>query len=177
MFNWYLVTHNLHAFQLVTSKISALGVETFAPIKVTLKKRADCNSVRTVETQLFPGYIFVRLDPEKVHTSAISDIPGIKEFVRFGANICTVSDSLIEALKASLLLRADKKVAQLECRNVPPSVMAALEAIALIKCKDARQIAFFELLKNESKNLNSCDYKASRIVSVLERPFVNELIS
>lgn len=62
MLRWYLITHNLHAFQMVTSRASALGVETFAPSKIKVTRRADCNGVRTTQTQLFPGYLFIRLD-------------------------------------------------------------------------------------------------------------------
>jgi transcriptional antiterminator RfaH len=176
MFSWYVITHNLHAFQLVTCKIRALGVEIFSPSKIKVTKRADCSGVRTSETPLFPGYLFVRLDPELVHTTAISDIPGVKDFVRFGGDICIVSDSLIEALKKSLLLRVDQKVSQIEYRNVTPAVVAALESISVMKSKDARQVAFFELIKKESTTLLNSNPKSSRIVSVIERPFVNELI-
>lgn len=176
MFKWYLITHNLHAFLLVTGKIKALGLEVFAPTKIKVTRRADCSGVRTTETQLFPGYLFVRLDPELVHTSAISDLPGVKEFVRFGGEICTVSNSLIDALKHALLLRTDQKVTQLEFRNVSPEVVASLEFIATIKCTLARQAAFFELLQNDRNIIKSNSNKYSRVVSVLERPYVNDLI-
>jgi len=141
-----------------------------------VKKRRDCNAVRIMETQLFPGYLFVRLDPEQVHPSAISDIPGVKEFVRFGGDICTVSNALIEALKQSLLLRTDRKVTSLECRNVSPDVLAALSEIALMKSKLERQTQLFALLQNDSQLINMGSRPYSRIASVTEKPQVNEKV-
>lgn len=176
MFRWYLITHNLHAFQLVTSKIKLLGVEIFSPTKLEVKKRRDCNAVRITETQLFPGYLFVRLDPDIVHTSAISDIPGVKEFVRFGGNISTVSNSLIEALKQSLLLHTDRKVTSLECRNVPPSVLNSLSAIALMKSKLERQTALFALLQNDAQLVTDGNRPYSRIATLIEKPQVTETV-
>lgn len=155
MFKWFLVTHNLHSFQMVTRELRALDVEFYSPVKMKVTKRADCNAVRTTETQLFPGYLFVRLNPELIHTSTISAIPGIREFVRFGGDICTVSNSLIEALKLSLLLRVDHKIIQIEFRNASPETVANFEKIALIKCTLARQAAFFEFLLNDKQLLKS----------------------
>lgn len=174
MSRWYLITHNFHAFQMVTTKIKMLGVEIYSPTKMEVKKRRDCNAVRVTETQLFPGYLFVRLDPEVVHPSAISDIPGVKEFVRFGGDICTVSNSMIEALKQSLLLKTDRNVINLECRNVSPDVMSALCAIALLKSKLERQTALFSLLQNDSQLVSNGARQNSRIISVTETPQVNE---
>lgn len=176
MFRWLLITHNLHAFQLVTTKIKQLGVEIYAPTKVEVKKRRDCNAVRHTETQLFPGYLFVRLNPEQVHTSVISDIPGVKEFVRFGGEISSVSNALIEALKQSLLLRTDQKVTSLECRNVSPEVLRALGEIALMKSKVERQTALFSLLQSDSQLISMGNRPYSRIASVVEKPQVNEKI-
>lgn len=176
MFRWYLITHNLHAFQLVTGKIKGLGVEIFSPTKMEVKKRRDCNAVRITETQLFPGYLFVRLDPDLVHTSEISDIPGVKEFVRFGGKISTVSNSLIEALKQSLLLHTDRKVTSLECRNVSQSVLNSLSAIAVMKSKLERQTALFALLQNDAQLIRMGNRPYSRISSVIEKPHVNETV-
>ncbi|MEA9996507.1 transcription termination/antitermination NusG family protein [Pseudomonas sp. AA4] len=176
MFRWHLITHNFHAFQMVTEKIKLLGVEVFAPTKIEVKKRRDCNAVRYMETQLFPGYLFVRLDPEQVHPSKISDIPGVKEFVRFGGEICSVSNSLIEALRESLLLQVDQKVTSLECRNVSSDVLRTLSVIALMKSKLERQTALFALLQNDSQLIHMGSQPYSRIGSVIEKPQVNELL-
>ena len=150
MLQWFVITHNLHALQLVTSRIAGLEVEIYSPSKIELKKRKDCNASRAKETQLFPGYLFLRFDPEVVHTTTISELPGVQDFVRTGGKVATVSNGLIESLKESLLLRTDRKVTSLECRNVPPSTMAGLEYIAGISSKQERQAAFLALLQEDS---------------------------
>lgn len=176
MFRWHLITHNLHAFQTVTTKIKLLGVEVYAPTLIQSKKRRDCNAVRYTETQLFPGYLFVRIDPEQVHTSVIADIPGVKEFVRFGGAISTVSNSLIESLKHSMLLQADPKVVTLESRNVSPYVLQQLSAIVLIKDLVARRAALFTLLQSDSllNDTSGRAYSQLRVATVVEKPHVDE---
>lgn len=175
MFRWHLITHKLHDFEMVTRKIRLLGVEIYAPSKITVKKRRDCpNATRSTKSQLFPGYIFVRIDPEQVHFSQISDIPGVKEFVRFGGDICTVSTAMIEAVKESLLLRTDKKVQSLECRNVSPDVLTALSEIALMKSQLERQTALFALLQTDTQLIVMGSRPYSRIISITDKPPVNE---
>ncbi|WP_225776521.1 transcription termination/antitermination NusG family protein [Pseudomonas sp. Marseille-Q5115] len=176
MSRWYLITHNPKAAQLLVHRIRALGAEVFSPTKLKVTKRADCNGVRTSETQLFPGYLFVRLDPEMVHTSAVLQLSGVNEFVSFGGVLATISDSLIEAIKGSLLVRTDKKIAKIEHRNVSPELLARLEAITLIKSVPDRQVALFEILQKEKSLLNRLP-ASSQIYSAIEQPFVNDLIS
>ncbi|WP_426102999.1 transcription termination/antitermination NusG family protein [Pseudomonas sp. PSPC3-3] len=165
MQSWYLITHNLHGFQIVTTRLEALGVEIYSPTMTEISKRQDCKAVRVKQKQLFPGYLFLRFDPEDIHTTTISDVPGVKGFVRFGPTICTAPDTLIEALKQSLLLKADKALSNIECRNVTPDVADALRSITRMKDQLERQTAFFALLQKESGLLNMASLPYSRISS------------
>lgn len=108
MRNWYLMTHNRNALEWVTSKVEALDVELYAPTRTELRRRVDRPSQRKTTRQLFPGYLFLRFDPEVVHTTTITDIAGVQGFVRFGGAPYVISDSVIETLKETLLLRTDK---------------------------------------------------------------------
>lgn len=163
MRNWFLITHNLHAFQLVTGKLGALGVEVYSAQRIEIIKRTDRNTPRATKKQLFPGYLFIRFCLEDVHTSAISDIPGVKGFVRFGNEICRVSDSVIETLKGSALLSADSSVSVLECSNIPPEVVADLVLITRMNSSVERQAALLSLL--QQKRLHA--HPASRICSTI----------
>lgn len=163
MRNWFLITHNLHAFQLVAGRLEALGVEVYSVQRTEVIKRTDRNTSRYVQKQLFPGYLFISFDPEEVHTSTIADLPGVKGFVRFGNEICRVRDSVIEVLKASVLLRANESVSELECRNLPPEVMTALVDITLLKTVMERQVALLSLL--QQARLHS--HPSARICSTL----------
>lgn len=165
MKGWYLITHNLHGFQVVTSKISALDVEIYSPTKIEIKRRLDCKGTRVTEKQLFPGYLFLRFDPEAVHTTTISDIPGVKGFVRFGTKISMVSDSLIEALKQSLLLKSDQALLNVECRNVSSETVASLHSITKMRSQPERQAALFKLLEQDAQILRMSSRPYSRICS------------
>lgn len=153
MQGWFLITHNFHGFQLVTEKLKALGVEVYSPTRCEVKKRRDCNAVRITEKQLFPGYLFLRFDFEQVHTTTISDLPGVKGFVRFGNIPAIVSDAIIEDLKQSLLLLPNQAVTCLELRNLPPDMQGAWSAIVEIKSELQRQAALFSLLQKDHERL------------------------
>ncbi|MDN4500150.1 transcription termination/antitermination NusG family protein [Pseudomonas mosselii] len=175
MLQWFVITHNLHALQLVKARIAGLGaVEIYSPEKVELKKRRDCNGVRPKVTPMFPGYLFLRFDPEVVHTTTISDIPGVQDFVRTGVTISTVRNGVVEALKQSLLLRADRKVISLECKNVPAATLATIESIVVMKSLQERQVALFALLQNDAQLHSSAVRNCGRIYSVTEKVPVNE---
>ncbi|WP_324729588.1 transcription termination/antitermination NusG family protein [Pseudomonas chlororaphis] len=167
MQSWYLITHNLHSFQTVASKLGALGVEIYSPTKIEVQPRKDCKGTRVVEKQLFPGYLFLRFDHEVVHTTAVSDVQGVKGFVRFGNNICTVSDSLIEAMKQSThaerkgmwLLKAYKSVRSVECRHISADMVELLQSISKLKSPLERQVALYALME-----------KDAQLIKLLSRP-------
>jgi transcriptional antiterminator RfaH len=52
-----------------------LNIESFVPTEVKISRRRDCNGCRTTEKPLFPGYIFLRFDPEEIHTTTFTEIP------------------------------------------------------------------------------------------------------
>lgn len=150
MKGWYLITHNLHGFQVVTSKIGLLGVEIYSPTLIEVTQRRDCRGVRRAEKQLFPGYLFLRFDPEQVHTTTIADVPGVKGFVRFGDQIGMVSDGVIEGLKRSTQVLVDRPLRAVECSNVSQETLESISAIVKMRSRDDRQVAFFALLENDS---------------------------
>lgn len=156
MLQWFVITHNLQQFQLVTSRMAGLGgVEVYSPSRIEFKQRKDCKGLRPKEVQLFPGYLFLRFDPEVIHTSIIGDSPGVRDFVRFGDKISTVSNALVESLKQSLLFKADSKVTNLESRNVAAKTKISLESIALMTSKAERQAAFYALLREDAMRQNA----------------------
>ncbi|WP_449124718.1 transcription termination/antitermination NusG family protein [Pseudomonas viridiflava] len=152
MKSWFLTMHCLKGkhLEVVVRRLADLGVEAYLPTSVSMKKRLDCSSFRIVEKQMFPGYMFLRFDPEQVHTTTISDFRGMKGFVRFGTTLAQPSNTLIEALKQSLLLRMDKNVNCIEFRNLPEDVQASLVEIAAITSTLNREIALLKLLQKLS---------------------------
>lgn len=165
MKSWYVITHNLHCYQLVTIKLSHLGVEVYSPTLVEVKQRKDCKGTRIVEKQLFPGYLFLSFDHDQVHTTTISDIPGVKDFVRTGVQIASVSENLIEALKQSVLLSANRSANFVECRNVSPETMEALRLVTQMRSQAERQAALFAVLEEDAEIRKRMGQPFSRITS------------
>jgi transcriptional antiterminator RfaH len=160
MRSWYLVMHNLDGPRLARaqSRLDNLGVEVYSPIHTELKKRKDCNAFRPVEKPLFPGYMFLNFDPEEIHTTTIADMHGMKGFVRFGTKLAQPSDTLIAALRQSLLLRIDKGVSCLEFRNLPEKIRNELYEIAELPTRVGREVALLCLLQKMTVVVDNLSY-------------------
>jgi len=149
MKSWFLIMHSLDGARLerARARLDALGVEIYTPVHVELKKRKDCNAFRPTEKALFPGYMFLKFDPEETHTTTIADMHGMKGFVRFGTKLAKPTDVLIAALRQALLLRIDKGVECIEFRNLPESVQKDLFEIAELPTRIRREVALLCLLQ------------------------------
>lgn len=51
-----------------------------------------------IDEPLFPNYLFIELDPERVHTTTISSTRGVSHFIRFGKLPVQIPFSLIKSL-------------------------------------------------------------------------------
>jgi transcriptional antiterminator RfaH len=151
MKKWFVLTYNSIDFDKVNRRINELGVVIYSPEVVEIKKRSDCNSCRIVSKRLFPGYLFVHLDPEITHTTTISTVPGAKGFVRFGGEPAVVDESIIEALKEAIFLISNDRLDTLECRNVPVEIIETLKYITELRSIVERQAAFLSLLQKSNK--------------------------
>lgn len=149
MRSWYLFRYKVNLYQRLIDELAALDVEFFAPTYVELRPRNDRPSFRKKEMLLFPGYLFLRFDPEVVHTTTISEIPGGAGFVTFGTGPCTVPDSLIVGLRHALLLRTDSTVRSIEFRNTPNALVEQLHSIVKIPNVNMRRQALHEALEQQ----------------------------
>jgi len=48
---------------------------------------------------LFPNYLFIEFDPERIHTTTISATRGVSHFVRFGNLPVTITPDVIDELR------------------------------------------------------------------------------
>lgn len=53
----------------------------------------------TVSEPLFPNYLFIEFDPERIHTTTISATRGVSHFVRFGSLPVTIAPEVINELR------------------------------------------------------------------------------
>lgn len=71
------------------------GYETFLPMYVSRRRWTD--RIRSVETALFPGYVFCRLSD--LSPGPALTTPGVMHFVGFGPTPAPVEDSEIAAIE------------------------------------------------------------------------------
>lgn len=107
MKNWYLAQCQNKSFDRVLRWVSNLDVECYFPLETRITRRKDCGGSRLSQKPLLPGYLFACFDPEVIHPTKITDLPGVHSFVRFGDTPCIVRDEVINALKCVRVLRID----------------------------------------------------------------------
>lgn len=152
MSKWVVLTHKANAFQWVTSRLAERGIEMYSPTLVELRKRSDQPTYRKFQKQLFPGYLFLRIDPDEVHPSTITAIPGVGDFIRFGGDHAVVRDAVIEKMRRVIepTLRPDRTLSRIEYRELSDDIEKALHLIMQMPSELRRKAALFELLKNDA---------------------------
>jgi transcriptional antiterminator RfaH len=93
--SWYVIQSHPNKEQLLFKQIVLLGIEVFYP-KIKVK---PVNPRSRKIRPYFPGYLFIRTEPEMIGTSTIKWMPHSKGIVAFGGEPSIVPESLIHALK------------------------------------------------------------------------------
>ncbi|HAV8936363.1 TPA: transcription termination factor NusG [Escherichia coli] len=97
---WYVLEFCTVRFKSVFAFLDSLGVEWFCPMHTTLQRRSDkLRSYRKVCSPLFPGYLFVRIDFDQLHTTAVTRNQYIRRFVSFGSEPVPLDDDIIHSLR------------------------------------------------------------------------------
>ncbi|QKJ89307.1 Transcription antitermination protein RfaH (plasmid) [Paramixta manurensis] len=97
MENWYVAQTKFAQEKRAEQQLQSQGVTCLLPVFSEVRLRDG--TVRAVTAQpLFPNYIFVRFDPEVVHTTAIKATRGISSLISFGGLPSVVPDSVIAQL-------------------------------------------------------------------------------
>ncbi|CAM4111573.1 transcription/translation regulatory transformer protein RfaH [Serratia silvae] len=98
MESWYLLYCKRGQLLRAQEHLVRQAVNCLSPI-ITLEKIV--RGKRTaVSEPLFPNYLFVEFDPERIHTTTISATRGVSHFVRFGALPTQIPLQVIEELQA-----------------------------------------------------------------------------
>ncbi|HCE0707521.1 transcription termination/antitermination NusG family protein [Pseudomonas aeruginosa] len=172
MRNWYLLSCKSNAHQWVKSAVEQLaGVEAYSPILIEKQRRSDrLSGFRVKEKDLFPGYLFLRFDPEEVHTTQITRFPGAIQFVRFAGEPYVVPESVIQGLRDVLLLRVDRTLACIEYRNLPSELEKSLHLVVGLRSAAQRRARFLAILQHENIRVRRSMFDRSRIISVADNP-------
>lgn len=99
--SWYLLRCRQNFWKTIQQNLNDAGLKTCCPLILERRRRSDKkNAYRLINSPAFPGYIFVRFNPAVIHTTAIKNMPGAMDFVRFGNNIATIKQDEIDALRS-----------------------------------------------------------------------------
>ncbi|MDO9488351.1 MAG: transcriptional activator RfaH [Sphingomonadaceae bacterium] len=95
---WYLVQTKPGHHDIAQANLQRQGVETFAPLKAVTIRRFG--RMQRVVAPAFPGYLFVRFDPEQVRWRALNNTLGVSKIVSFEANRpAAVPAGLVEQIR------------------------------------------------------------------------------
>ncbi len=77
--NWFVAQLRPQGLKRALEHLQRQGFETFAPVVLTNAKGASV--ARQTQKPLFPGYLFIKFDPEHPGWSAINSTRGIARLI------------------------------------------------------------------------------------------------
>ncbi len=102
--DWYVIYTKSRAEKKVRDTLQEAGYEVYLPLIKTMRQWSDRK--KKVEVPLFPGYLFIKTDPNDFWK--IRDIEGVVNFVHFGDSIAQVRDQ--DILNIRILLKESSHV-------------------------------------------------------------------
>lgn len=151
---WYAVHAKARQEQLALEHLGRQNFSAYLPL-VRLHKRRR-GAWEQVTEPLFPGYLFVRLDPQRDNTAPIRSTRGVIGLVRFGGALKPVPQGLVEHLLATQadpdgaisqehLFQAGDRV------EIVSGPLAGLQAIFLAPTGQQRARLLLHLLGRETR--------------------------
>lgn len=96
MESWYLLYCKRGQLERAKEHLARQEIPCFTPM-ITLEKIVRGKRTQ-VKEPMFPNYMFIELDPERVHTTTVQSTRGVSHFVRFGALPVTIPFKVIKQL-------------------------------------------------------------------------------
>ena len=93
---WYLLYCKSGQSSRAQTHLTNQNVDCFNPViegQLLVKGR-----IKQGVEQLFPNYMFVKFDPEIIHTTTLAATRGVSHFVRFGNKLANLTDSFMAEL-------------------------------------------------------------------------------
>jgi transcriptional antiterminator RfaH len=100
---WYLVQCKPNAAQIAIHNLENQSFGTFLPLQETTKRKGKIFQ-RQIRP-LFPGYLFVELNPDQGPWRRVNNTRGVARLVRLGAEPSVVPNSIVKAL----MIRCDEQ--------------------------------------------------------------------
>ena len=147
--NWYLIQTKPRQEARAQEHLERQQFECFRPLRTAPAE--STRSRRLHEEELFPGYLFIRMDEE--HSwYPIRSTRGVCRVVAFGGQPCPVQDALIEQIRQRLAVPSEAmprfaRGEQVLVRTGDSEV----QAIFLCEDGDERAVILLNLLQREQR--------------------------
>jgi transcription antitermination factor NusG len=95
---WFALQVRSRYENIVTAHLSGMGYESFLPLYMCRRRWSD--RFKQIETPLFPGYVFCRLNP--LNRLPILMIPGVSLIVGMGKTPVAIHEAEIAAIQSAV---------------------------------------------------------------------------
>jgi transcription antitermination factor NusG len=95
---WYPLQTRYQCEKKVDAALRDEGFESFAPMQLETRRWSD--RTKLVESPLFPGYTFVRMEAQPELLIKVLRLPGLVRFVTSGRELVAVPNQEIETVRA-----------------------------------------------------------------------------
>jgi transcription antitermination factor NusG len=95
---WYALQTRYQCEKKVDAALREKTFESFAPMRPEVRRWSD--RTKLVESPVFPGYMFVRIDAKSHSLLEVMSLPGLVRFVTSGRELVAVPDLEIEMVRA-----------------------------------------------------------------------------
>jgi transcriptional antiterminator RfaH len=151
---WYAVHTKARQERLAAEHLTRQHYQTHLPL-ICLPRRRRGRWHEVVEP-LFPGYLFVRLDPGRHNMAPIGSTRGVIALVRFGGSLRPVPEELVEHLQAAqregaAAIREDHLFQPGDPVEIVSGPMAGLRAIFLASSGRERADLLLDLLGRSNR--------------------------
>lgn len=145
---WYLIYTKPNQEMVARQQLAQQGYATYLPMIMSTKRRNGRR--RYVEEPFFPRYLFIHLDQTTDNWAPIRSTLGVSTLVRFGMMPMSVSDEIIEAIKAREnpqgLQQVEEEIRSGDNIRVLDGPMMGLEGVFIAKTGEQRVMLLLELM-------------------------------
>ncbi len=103
---WYALYTKSRAEKKVYEQLTAMGIETYLPLKKTLRQWSDRK--KWVETPVISSYIFIRIPKDDY--KKVFEVTGVVAYVSYKGQACVIPDADMAAMKRTVENQLDFSV-------------------------------------------------------------------
>lgn len=154
MKTWYAAAVKTGRENSAEDNLKNQGFECYLPrirkVSTVKRKRKDVVKVNGY-TPLFPGYIFVRFDPEIESTATVNSTIGIKRLITFGNKLIGISAAFMDYLIEYTSINQEKGTQQNKTYQkgdeieITEGPFSGMKAVFEEPCGEKRSLVLFKL--------------------------------